>query len=55
MGQIEETVLTAFAVLCVIGLISNLAAFYYSITALRNVQKSLFILLMADSVTSMVG
>ena len=55
MSHVEPTVLLVFWLLCIVGLVTNSAAFFYTVKALRNVQRSLFILLMADSVTSLLG
>ena len=51
----EPAVLLTFAVLCLFGIVSNALAFAYVIRALRGVQKSLFFLLITDSITSLIG
>ena len=55
MPHIESPVLLVFGLLSMLGLATNSAAFFYTVKVLRNVQRSLFILLMADSVTSIIG
>ena len=51
----DPVVLLTFAVLCLLGIVSNALAFCYVIKALKGVQKSLFFLLITDSITSLIG
>ena len=55
MSNFDFSVLFVFILLSVLGMIGNSAAVYYTVKSLKGVQKSLFFLLVTDSLTSLVG
>ena len=53
--HIDSAVLLTFVVMCLLAILSFLLALFYVIKALRGLQKSLFFLLLTDSLTSIAG